>query len=212
MRSLLIRPLFQYRANQTPMFIPPKDIDKVLTALEAASIKYQVEYQVNKLPFRSLKKSVYFFDNPKDVHFSYFSQHNSFGCVGGNTVVGIKANGVIMACGFVPYEYPEQGNSVIERSFLELWNRSENVTLLRDLRGNSVCNTCGLLPVCGGGCRANALLHTGDINAVDPYCFWIGKTKPNIPDRVEPRDYADAPVPYLSERAIITKCGSGTQL
>lgn len=53
-----------------------------------------VEYQLNKLPFFPLKKSVYLHDRRSDVHFSYFSPHNQFGCVGGNTVIGIKSNGV----------------------------------------------------------------------------------------------------------------------
>ena len=210
--SILIRPLFQYFGRQAPMFIPAGELETFLDALESASAKYGVEYQMNKLPFRPLKKSVYIHDRPSDVHFSYFSRHNTFGCVGGNSVVGIKANGVIMACGFLPHKYATAGNSVLERPFLELWNSSENVTILRDLVGNPTCRSCTLLRLCGGGCRANALLHTKDLNAVDPYCFWRDKWPADLVPAPEPRQYADGPEPYLSDRAIITKCGSGSDL
>ena len=211
-RSILIRPLFQYRDHTTPMFIAPENLDSFLQALEAASAKHQVEYQLNKIPFRPLQKSVYVHDRQTDVHFSFFSQHNSFGCVGGNSVVGIKANGVIMACGFLPHDYPVRGNSVLERPFIDLWNNSGNVTVLRDLVGNDVCRNCSLLKLCGGGCRANALVHLGDINAVDPYCFWSQKGPADLKVQPELKGYADGPEPYISERTIVTKCGSGSNL
>lgn len=211
-RSILIRPLFQYRDHQTPMSIAPHDLDSLLDTLEAASTKHEIEYQLNKLPFRPVKKAVHIHDHPRDVHFSYFSQHNAFGCVGGNSVVGIKANGVIITCGFLPHKYATGDNNVLKRSFIDLWNRSENVTILRDLTGNETCRNCSLLRLCGGGCRANTLLRTGDLNAVDPYCFWQTHGPVQLAPRGEARQYSDGIDPYMSERAIITKCGSGSEL
>lgn len=211
-RSILIRPLFQYHERETDRSIPPSLIDTFLDSLENASARYGIEYQVNKLPFRPLSKSVFAFDHPADVHFSYFNSHNRFGCVGGNTVVGIKSNGVIMACGFVPHKYATAGHSLLERPFLDLWNSSENVTVLRDLPGNSTCNSCSLLSVCGGGCRANALLRAGSLNAVDPYCYWITHNQPTPVAPSAPVDFASDTIPYISDRLIITKCGSGSAL
>lgn len=215
-RSLLIRPLLQYSDKATPLAIGRDRLGEYLEALEAASAETGVEYQLNKLPFFPLHKSVYLHDRPSDVHFSHFSPHNQFGCVGGNTVVGVKSNGVVMACGFVPIKYVVPGNSVLEKPFLQLWNESENITVLRDLAPNDECKSCRLLSVCGGGCRANALLRNGSLNAIDPYCFWKGGGPP--PDLRRPAgaeapfNSADAPTPFISERTIVTKCGSGTML
>jgi radical SAM protein with 4Fe4S-binding SPASM domain len=201
---------------KTPLTINRDQLNSFLEALEAASMETGVEYQLNKLPFFPLKKSVYLHDGPSDIHFSYFTQHNQFGCVGGNTVVGIKSNGVVMACGFVPIKYAIPGNSVLEKPFLKLWNESENITVLRNLIPNDKCKSCSLLSVCGGGCRANALLHNHSLNAIDPYCFWMVdqndfafKKPVNVPTR---NLDADAATPFLSMRTIVTKCGSGTML
>ena len=215
-KSLLIRPLLQYSDKESPLTIGKDQLGRFLEALESASVETGVEYQLNKLPFRPLKKSIYLHDRRSDVHFSYFSQHNQFGCVGGNTVVGIKSNGVVMACGFVPIKYAIPGNSVLEKPFLKLWNESENITVLRDLAPNDTCKSCSLLSVCGGGCRANALLRNGSLNAIDPYCFWKDeKTRRDVYEGVKVDTQlvnAEATTPFISARTIVTKCGSGTML
>lgn len=216
-RSLLIRPLSQYTEIANPLAINKLSLPVFLDALENESRRTGVEYQLNKLPFFQNTKSVFVYDRPSDVHFSYFSEHNQFGCVGGNTVVGIKSNGTIMACGFVAHKYEAVGNRMIERKFLDLWNTSNNVTVLRDRVGNENCNKCPLLSVCGGGCRANALLHNGSLDAVDPYCFWGNPTllPPLVPDLHEQEQeltQLHAVTPFVSKRTIVTKCGSGTML
>lgn len=214
-RSLLIRPLFQYNEKANPLTIKKAALPIFLDALEKESWRTGVEYQMNKLPFFQNEKSVFLHDRKSDVHFSYFTEHNKFGCVGGNTVVGIKSNGAIMACGFVAHKYETDGNRMLERKFLGLWNTSNNVTVLRDRVGNENCNKCPLLSVCGGGCRANALLHNGSLDAVDPYCFWGNPTllPPLVPapDEQE-RTQLQADTPFVSKRTIVTKCGSGSML
>lgn len=213
--SLLIRPLSQYTEKISPLSIAKSSLPILLDALEKESKRTGVEYQLNKLPFFKNTKSVFVHDRPSDVHFSYFTGHNKFGCVGGNTVVGIKCDGTIMACGFVAHKYETAGNRMIERKFLDLWNTSNNVTVLRDRAGNENCNKCPLLSVCGGGCRANALLHNGSLDAIDPYCFW---GKPTllpllVPDLHEQeRTELQTVTPFVSKRTIVTKCGSGSLL
>lgn len=212
-RSLLIRPLLQYSDTANSLMIPRECFPALLETLDEASASHGVEYQLNKLPFYGKRKSIYLYDAPSDIHFSHFSPHSKFGCVGGNTVVGVKANGTIMACGFVPTKYAIEGNSLLDRPFLELWNHSENVKILRDIVPNETCRRCTLLSVCGGGCRANALLHRGALNAVDPYCFWEGGCAPdtNGSSQLDAEALAND-TPFLSPRTIVTKCGSGTLL
>ena len=214
-RSLLIRPILEYNRKNNPIAIEPKNLPKYLAELEAQSVRTGVEYQLNKLPFFQNEKAVFVHDRRSDVHFSYFSEHNQFGCVGGNTVVGIKSNGSIMACGFVDHPYISTGESIGSRKFLDLWNNSPNVKVLRDRSGNSTCRNCHLLSVCGGGCRANAALHNGSLDAIDPYCF-LGH--PGLtPQNPEPRQPATtsqglSKAPSISSRTIVTKCGSGSLL
>lgn len=211
-QSLLIRPLLQYSGQG--FFIERDEIMAMIVRLEEASQKYDVEYQLNKLPFFQHFKAKYLHDLRTDVHFSYFNNYNKFGCVGGNTVVGIKSNGVIMACGFVPIKYAIEGNNASEGSFLDLWNNATNITVLRDLESNDKCSACSLLSVCGGGCRANALMHNKDIRAVDPYCFLDESTK-TYQQSARFRNQTGLKqdeLPYISERTIVTKCGAGTLL
>jgi mycofactocin biosynthetic radical S-adenosylmethionine protein MftC len=212
-QSLLIRPLLEYNKKQNPVAILPKELPRFLAELEAQSVRTGVEYQLNKLPFFQNEKAVFIHDRKSDIHFSHFTTHNQFGCVGGNTVVGIKSNGAIMACGFVDHPYISAGENIGPRKFLDLWNNSPNVKVLRDRPGNPTCRSCHLLSVCGGGCRANADLHNGSLDAVDPYCFlgYPGLT----PERTmvsEAVSLNGRSAPSVSARTIVTKCGSGSLL
>ena len=174
-----------------------------------------VEYQLNKLPFFENPKQVFFHDRESDVHFSSFTKDNQFGCVAGNTVAGIKSNGLVMACGFLPHQYSETTkNSAVHNRFIDLWNESENISFMRKLSPNASCASCSFLPVCGGGCRANAMLAHGDIAAIDPYCF-KAETSANSDATPSLRYFANVEnqqEPWLSSRTITTKCGSGSLL
>jgi mycofactocin biosynthetic radical S-adenosylmethionine protein MftC len=214
-RSLLIRPLLQYTDASNSIMVKTDKMLELLAALEHESKRTGIEYQLNKLPFLENKKTIYVHDKPTDVHFSYFTDHNQFGCVGGNTVVGIKSNGAVMACGFVPHDYDATQTMANGYPFLNLWNTASNITVLRDQVANEQCAKCPLLSVCGGGCRANALLRNKSLTAVDPYCFWgspsaLPTPLPDVSDAKLLREASSNP--YISERTIVTKCGSGSLL
>lgn len=92
-------------------------------------------------------------------------------CGAAKTQCAIMPNGWVVPCNkFTDYHC---GN-LREDSFLTIWNnpqmekiRSLAQTPTSDGHG---CNDCRYSPVCSGGCRAEAFLHYGDIEAPDPGC------------------------------------------
>ena len=215
-RSLLIRPLLEYRQSSNELRIAKSEIPAFIHQLELASIATGVEYQLNKFPFFENQKAIFHEDRESDIHFSSITGDNQFGCVAGNTVAGIKSNGLVMACGFIPIKYSsDESNSAVINPFVQLWNESENIAFMRQIEANSTCQSCSLMPVCGGGCRANAILAGNTIRGIDPYCFITdsrllpeNKRTPQSPFENE----ASSSKPWLSKRTITTKCGSGSLL
>lgn len=92
-------------------------------------------------------------------------------CGAAKTQCAIMANGWVVPCNkFTSYHC---GN-VRDDSFLNIWNGLQ-MGKLRALAQKPTseahgCDECRYNPVCAGGCRAEAYLHYGDIEAPDPGC------------------------------------------
>ncbi|WP_460126201.1 radical SAM protein [Stetteria hydrogenophila] len=87
------------------------------------------------------------------------------GCIAARGMFYIKPNGDVWPCPFIPVT----AGNVAEKPAIEIWN-SDLFKRLRD-RSNlgEPCRSCKYREVCGG-CRARALIRTGDLFAGDPTC------------------------------------------
>ena len=91
---------------------------------------------------------------------------NRGGCTAGIASCVIKANGDVIPC---PFLRIPSGN-IYEDNIETIW---ENSDLLRSLRNRSLYKTCGQckhVSYCGG-CRKNALDHSGKITGYDTNCI-----------------------------------------
>ena len=88
-----------------------------------------------------------------------------FGCHCGREICWITQTGEVYPCIFFGEKY-SVGN-VRKEKFIDLWEKSKEAVRFS---GNDTCNNCENYKNCRGGCRARALWHYGDINAIDPYC------------------------------------------
>lgn len=92
-------------------------------------------------------------------------------CGAAKTQCAIMADGRVVPCNkFTDYTC---GN-LRESSFLDIWNDTQ-MGRIRGLAQKPTtvahgCDACRYSPVCAGGCRAEAFLHYGDIEAPDPGC------------------------------------------
>jgi len=91
------------------------------------------------------------------------------GCLGGIGFCFISHRGDVQPCGFLTADC---GN-VRQRSFADIWRRSDVFTALRDYdRLKGKCGPCEFNRVCGG-CRARAFEATGDFLAEEPLCSYV---------------------------------------
>ena len=92
-------------------------------------------------------------------------------CGAAKTACSITADGWVIPCNkFTGYRC----GSLREDSFINIWN-GQMMNRLRSLATKPTsestgCSSCGYNGVCAGGCRAEAFLHFGDIEAPDPGC------------------------------------------
>jgi len=88
------------------------------------------------------------------------------GCPAGTHYMGIRPNGDVTPC---PY-LPEFAGTLRNSSLADLWTSSELFTGIR--RRTSLGGRCGECEMNGhcGGCRARAYGMTGDLMAEDPLC------------------------------------------
>ncbi len=220
-RTFLLRPLMVYPEMNALESLAPHDKAAFLTNLheiESLSSRLGVECQINKLPYLPLTKTCFFDDSPKNASlWSILGIDNSIDCVGGNIVAGIRHDGIVLPCGFIHADYDDGvENSIQSYSFLSLWHKSSNLGRLRKLAPPSICASCNALPVCNGGCRANAFLDSQRLDTIDPYCIYqdtsFGSRVIEPPKRRFQKAAfpADSPVFHLSEEIIVSKCGWAT--
>lgn len=105
-------------------------------------------------------------------------------CGAAKTQCAITADGYVVPCNkFTDYHC---GN-LRENSFLNIWNDTQ-MGKIRALAQESTtdahgCNECRYSPVCSGGCRAEAFLHYGDIEAPDPGCSVLSDSAVHLYNR-----------------------------
>ncbi len=94
------------------------------------------------------------------------------GCSAGYDTLSIGADGTAYPCPFLQ-EIP-LGN-LLDRPLRALWRDAAGLAALRGITKSRIgapCNECAYAAApCGGGCRASALLKSGDLLAHDPTCF-----------------------------------------
>jgi radical SAM protein with 4Fe4S-binding SPASM domain len=100
------------------------------------------------------------------------------GCGAGVATAGIRADGSVTPCIFMP----NQAGNLRDLTFCEIWDHAPTLLALRDraqlTEGN--CGSCRFKLVCGG-CRAAAMAIHGNPMAGDPSC-WM------FPEPSEPAD------------------------
>lgn len=97
------------------------------------------------------------------------------GCGAGSSIISIAPDGKVYPCpvlhteGMVLGELPDEPVWEIVRRGLR---KIPDVTLLPE------CSGCDVALFCGGGCRARAFAHTGDVTSKDPYCGFYQRILP----------------------------------
>ncbi len=104
------------------------------------------------------------------------------GCPAGSHYMGIRPNGDVTPCPYLPVF----GGNLRRSGLSELWRESEPFVRIRE-RGSlgGRCGDCEFNGHCGG-CRARAFGTSGDYMAEDPLCTHTPGTfsKPRIPTPV----------------------------
>lgn len=87
------------------------------------------------------------------------------GCIAGTHYFRITPEGDMTPC---PY-MPTVAGNVRKQSLSDIWQYSGVFHMLRNPSYNGRCADCEFSDVCGG-CRARALVATGDLMGEDPWC------------------------------------------
>lgn len=104
----------------------------------------------------------------------YYRQMRDLGCHGGISTCTIFPDGTVFPCSIVSSNLEAFNCGTLrEKSFEEIWEKSEVLGILRKLNLNDLdgpCSKCKYRQLCGGGCRARALILKQKITAADPNC------------------------------------------
>lgn len=100
-----------------------------------------------------------------------FSTGGSKGCLAGQLIALITANGDVKPCSY----FLRSAGNVFKTPFHKIWEESKIFRDMRDFKSyKGKCGECEFLNVCGG-CRARADAIYGDYMAEEPYCAYIPK-------------------------------------
>ena len=97
-----------------------------------------------------------------------FSTGGSKGCLAGQVICLITAEGDVYPCSY----FPHSAGNVLTTPFKEIWENSKLLLELRDFTSyKGKCGVCEYVNVCGG-CRARADAVYGDYLAEEPFCTY----------------------------------------
>jgi len=102
-------------------------------------------------------------------------EKKAFMCQGGRSWCVIMPNGVISPCDYITF----YAGNVRKDKFSKIWESSPVFKTFRQFNTNSlkgVCGSCEYKNICGGHCRAMALLFYGDFYESDPTCWRVSNT------------------------------------
>lgn len=103
-----------------------------------------------------------------------YRKYRNVGCHAGVTSCAISPNGDLYPCGTISSKYPSFVCGNLKSEKLEdIWNNSCTLEKFRavdikEIKGE--CQECDLKLLCGGGCRARAHTHSGDLLGQDYLC------------------------------------------
>ena len=96
-------------------------------------------------------------------------------CHAGISNISVADSGDVYPCHLFHYERYKFGN-IFTDSFKDIFFGSKIKQYVESMdveANNSICSTCEVRFLCGGGCKANALHATGDHHGVDLYCSYL---------------------------------------
>lgn len=108
--------------------------------------------------------------------FQPFRENNDRICQCARTTCVIKPNGIVTPCEVLTMK----AGDLRAETFAEIWRNSPVMEEFRSFNPDNLKGTCGGCSdryVCGGNCRALALIHYGDFYAEDPACWKVLKSK-----------------------------------
>ncbi len=96
----------------------------------------------------------------------YTSLEAKKSCGAGENIISVTAEGDVYPCHMMHDTDKKMGN-LLKESLESIMKRSRKIPSVDQIHR---CNTCKVKNVCGGGCKARALLMKGTWNHPDPYC------------------------------------------
>jgi AdoMet-dependent heme synthase len=147
--------------------ISPAEYNGVLVTLREIQEAYAGRMIVNAKCAPHYVRALYEAD-PHSPFLKTFSS-NAGGCPAGTHYMGIRPNGDVTPC---PY-LPQFGGNLKRESLKNIWHESDLFTQVRTRTGlGGRCGSCEFAGKCGG-CRARAYGMTGDLMAEDPLCDFV---------------------------------------
>jgi radical SAM protein with 4Fe4S-binding SPASM domain len=97
----------------------------------------------------------------------------TYGCEAGNILLGIRSNGEVSGCSFLPFsglsvfDLEDNYSQKMYTAFGSLFNWTQNAP--------EPCKTCNYLQICKGGCHCVSEFVTGIMEAPDPDCPFVNE-------------------------------------
>ena len=91
-------------------------------------------------------------------------------CGAGVRTLSVAADGTVYPCHMLHDRRLAMGNAFSDDAEKIMGGEVARQFAELDARKFDRCDACSRRPMCGGGCRARALMSTGSLAGCDPYC------------------------------------------